>query len=178
MSTLSHNECVAVEYALRKNCIPIKEKEDFCLQNVIENSFAIEFPLHLLAPSKSYNIFEYEEPFIDFLLKRYKNVDTAFKIVTDAKKRNLSLNSGFLRIDMLICKNRKFTAIEWNDYSTHYSSNGFFDLTHRNYSDFIKSLILSDNKNIAFKEVMLCGDTKTKERKIKRILSKILKDSA
>ena len=109
MSTLSHNECVAVEYALRKNCIPIKEKEDFCLQNVIENSFAIEFPLHLLAPSKSYNIFEYEEPFIDFLLKRYKNVDTAFKIVTDAKKRNLSLNSGFLRIDMLICKNRKFT---------------------------------------------------------------------
>ena len=176
-NALSKNECFAVEHAIRKNCTPIKQKEDFCLQNVVNNSFAIEFPLYLLAPSKSYNVFDYERLFKNFLIKRYKDEDTAFEIITEAKRRNLTLNSGLLRIDMLINKDGKFKAIEWNDFDTHYSNNTFFDLVHRNFSDFIKSLVLSNRRDVDFIEVMLCGDDKAKERKIKRILNSQLKDS-
>ncbi len=174
METLSRNEQIAVERCIKRGCSPISNIT--CLQNIKDNTFMIEAPLHLFVTPETFNVNNYELEVANYLSKTLRDKELEKSVLASACRRNLTFNSGLLHNDLVIFKNNILYIIEWNDESTHYTQNDHFDLAHRCFSDFIKAKLLSKKEGIVFKQVALFGTTKQKTQKINRTIDNIFKD--
>ncbi len=173
METLSRNEEIAVQRCIKKGCEPTDNKN---LENIKDNTFMIEVPLHFFVQPQTFNANCCEIDLAKYLSKKFKNEELEKSVLTNACRRNLTFNSGLLRIDLAIFKNGIWHLFELNDESTHYVKNSHFDLAHRCFSDFIKSKLLSKKEGVVFKEIPLFGTLEQKTKTINRIIDKTLKD--
>lgn len=176
METLSSNEQAGVERCIRKGCKFVDFSNKTSLENISDNTFTIEAPLHLFTEIRSYNANNFRTKLASYLSKELRDEELEKSVIADACKRNLSLNTALMRNDLVIFKNNQIYIIEWNDEDTHYVKNDYFDLAHRCFSDFLKHQLLSKKEGIVFKQVRLSGTREQKIKKINRILGNILKD--